>query len=64
MDYHTVDSVGDFAGGVWEDGLTGNNGLHLRGGVHLPGGQRSQILEWIIILLILLEILLVVFGKM
>ncbi len=27
-------------------------------------GQRSQILEWIIILLILLEILLVVFGKM
>ena len=27
-------------------------------------GQRSQILEWIIILLILLEILLVIFGKM
>lgn len=27
-------------------------------------GRRSQILEWIIILLILLEILLVVFGKM
>ena len=27
-------------------------------------GQRSRILEWIIILLILLEILLVIFGKM